>query len=235
VSGALTECGTTTNILTTRHVATSNVNRSTVGEPTACTHRIILPVVISPFILLQGGAMSASHESPADPLVTERADALLMEQEAMSLRLALDAQLEKVRSWSFGGLHQPNPPLEYSVEEQLSELILLVSQHSDEALAKALIMTIGQPGDPDYTGRYPLHLACDTNAPFQVIQFFLQHEPTKQALLHKDKWDDLPLHTACSRKDYANVVELLLQYDDSKQSVYTKRYDGSLPIHTACR
>lgn len=151
------------------------------------------------------------------------------EEEVVALRVALDVQLEKVRSLSFGD------ELEYSVDEQVSELLLLLSSYSDQVVQRALVRTIGQPGDPEYTGRYPLHLACDTNAPFQVIQLFLQLEPTKQAVLHKDKWDDLPLHTACSRKDYTQVVELLLQYDESNQSVVTKRYDGSLPIHTACR
>ena len=157
----------------------------------------------------------------------------IFEQEALTLRLALDAQLEKVRSLSFGDNHQV--PLQYSVDEQLSELMLLISGYSEKVVQRALIMTIGRPGDPDYTGRYPLHLACDLNAPFQVIQLFLQMEPTRQAVLHKDKWEDLPLHTACSRKDYTQVAEILLQYDHSKQSVMTKRYDGSLPIHTACR
>jgi len=148
------------------------------------------------------------------------------------LRLALEVQLEKVRSLQFGGHH---PELEYSVEEQISEILLLLSQYSEKAIHMAMIKTIGRRGDPEYTGRCPLHLACDTNAPFQVIHILLQMEPTRTAILHRDKWEDLPLHTACSRKDYTEVVELLLQYDNSKRSVITKRYDGSLPIHTACR
>jgi Ankyrin repeats (3 copies) len=171
--------------------------------------------------------------SPLSSQTSLDVEAVIFEQEAITLRLALDAQLEKVRSLSFGDHH--DVPFEYSVDEQLSELMLLISGYSEQVVQRALILTIGRPGDPEYTGRYPLHLACDLNAPFQVVQLFLQMEPTRQAVLHKDKWDDLPLHTACSRMNYTQVAELLLQYDPSKQSVLTKRYDGSLPIHTACR
>ncbi len=156
-------------------------------------------------------------------------DVINLQEEALKLRLALDEQLERVRSHTF------QEQLDFSVEDQLSELIILVSQYSEQALEQALLMTVGSPGQEGYTGRYPLHLACDTNAPVQVIQFFLQREPTKQAVKHKDKWEDLPLHTACSRKDYSQVVELLLEYDASKETILTPRYDGSLPIHTACR
>jgi hypothetical protein len=159
----------------------------------------------------------------------DEAEAAAIFAEATALRLALEDQLERVRSLNF------EDQLVYSVDEQLSELILLVSEYSDEALEKALIMAIGSPDDIGYTARYPLHLACDTNAPMEIIQFFLQHEPTRQAVQHKDKWEDLPLHTACSRKDYTLVVELLLEYDATKETVFTPRYDGSLPIHTACR
>ena len=176
---------------------------------------------------------TSDGSSPFSSQTSSDVEAVIFEQEAITLRLALDAQLEKVRSLSFGDHH--DVPFEYSVDEQLSELMLLISGYSEQVVQRALILTIGRPGDPEYTGRYPLHLACDLNAPFQVVQLFLQMEPTRQAVLHKDKWDDLPLHTACSRMNYTQVAELLLQYDHAKQSVLTKRYDGSLPIHTACR
>lgn len=151
--------------------------------------------------------------------------------EAQKLRIELDEQLLRVRSMTF------QQQIQYSVDDQLSDLALLISQYSTEALEQALVMTIGatSPLDPSYTGRYPLHLACDTNAPVEVIRFFLQHEPTRQAVRHKDKWEDLPIHTACSRKDYTEVVKLLLEYDETKETIFTPRYDGSLPIHTACR
>lgn len=160
----------------------------------------------------------------------EDAIAVQVQNEAQKLRLALDDYLERIRRLTF------EEQLEYSSEDQISELIILVSQYSDAALQQALVMTVGIPKDQEgYTGRYPLHLACDTNAPVEVIQFFLQHEPTRQAVKHKDKWEDLPLHTACSRKDYTQVVQLLLEYDTTKETIWTPRYDGSLPIHTACR
>lgn len=159
----------------------------------------------------------------------QQAGAAAIQHEARQLRLDLEDQLLRVRSLTFG------EQMDYSVEEQMSQLLLLISQYSDQALAQALIMTLGNRGEDNFTGRFPLHLACDTNAPVEVIRFFLQHEPTRQAVRHRDKWEDLPLHTACSRKHYMEVVQLLVEYDDTKETIYTSRYDGSLPIHTACR
>ena len=125
-------------------------------------------------------------------LTHEAEEAAAVLAEAQELRLALEIQLtERVRNLTFTD-HQH---LEGSDEEQLAEsfLTLLVSQYSDEALQKALVMEIGTRDADGYTGRYPLHLACDTNAPVEIIQFFLQHEPTRNAVKHKDRWEDLPL------------------------------------------
>jgi len=166
--------------------------------------------------------------STSAPTNDDDDDANLVE-EAQKLRQELDDQLLRVRSLTF------QEQLVSSVEEQLSDFLILISQYSNEALERALVMTIGTPDDPSYTGRYPLHLACDTNAPVDMIRFLLKNEPTRQAVRHKDKWEDLPIHTACSRKDYTQVVELLLEYDECKETIFTPRYDGSLPIHTACR
>ena len=153
-----------------------------------------------------------------------------VELEALELRLALEDRLERARSMSF------EEHILFSVDEELSDLILLVSQYSEESMQKAMVMTAVQNSDDlSYTGRYPLNLACDTNAPLPIIQFFLRNDPTQNSVKHKDKWGDLPIHTACSRRNYSEVVQLLLESDPSKSTIFMARMDGSLPIHTACR
>lgn len=150
--------------------------------------------------------------------------------EALELRNALEVQLERARSLTF------DEQLELCVEEQLSELVLLVSQYSEEVVQKAMLMTtVSHDDDPTYTGRYPLNLACDTNSPVEIIEFFLRNDPTESSVHHKDKWGDLPIHTACSRQNYTEVVKLLLHSESSKSTIFTARVDGSLAIHTACR
>lgn len=153
-----------------------------------------------------------------------------VELAALELRIALEDRLERARSMSF------EEHVELSTDEELSDLVVLVSQYSEEAIQKAMVMTtVPNSDDISFTGRYPLNLACDTNAPLPIIQFFLRNDPTQQSVKHKDKWGDLPIHTACSRQNYAEVVQLLLESDLSKSTIFMARMDGSLPIHTACR
>ena len=51
----------------------------------------------------------------------------------------------------------------------------------------------------DESKRLPIHLACDKNAPLEVLQCFLEADVEKRSIREKDRWGDLPLHTACSR------------------------------------
>lgn len=165
--------------------------------------------------------------------------------DARALRLALDVQLEHVRSLS------EEDRLALSVDEQLAQFLMITSQYSEEALQKAVLMTNHQEDDNDTavtggildnnnnnnntdTQRLPIHLACDTNAPIEIIRWLLDQDPNHASILRKDKWGDLPLHTACSRKD-VGVVRLLVEADVTKETILTKDNDGSLPIHMACR
>jgi ankyrin repeat protein len=107
---------------------------------------------------------------------------------------------------------------------------LLVSQYPDKALRLAVLMT----NEFDDSQRLPIHLACDTNAPIDIIQWLLQQDTQKTSILQRDKWGDLPIHTACSRK-YTQLVQLLLEQDASKSSLLTKDKQGASPLHMACR
>ena len=117
------------------------------------------------------------------------------------------------------------------------QFIILVSQYSERDLQKAVSMTTtfsGGPEDSSCTGRLPIHLACDNNAPILVIQWLLEADTQKQSILQPDKWGDLPIHTACSRRD-VDIVKLLLDSDVNKHTVLVKDNHGNLPLHMACR
>ena len=116
------------------------------------------------------------------------------------------------------------------------ELILLVTQYSPPVLQRAVLLrAIEDINHPSYTGRLPLHLACDNDAPIAVIRWLVDADVQRESLRIADKWGDLPIHTACSRKSVA-VIRLLLEYDDDKKStLLIKDHQESLPIHMACR
>lgn len=163
------------------------------------------------------------------PVNEKEQDAAALEQEARSLRSALDNQLERTRSLSL------EEQLELSVEEQLYQLTVLVSQYPEGALARAVLLTDKDVSNgTSYSGRLLIHLACDTNAPLEIIRWLLECDKEKQSILQKDKWGDLPIHTACSRKD-VEVVRLLLESDKDKRTIFTKDNNDALPIHMACR
>jgi len=173
------------------------------------------------------------------PSQSEETAASCTEEQAQALRAALDDELERVRSLSL------EDHLEFSAEDQLMQLVVLTTLYPDDALSKAVLMTHPPFSEDDttniinntsYSGRLPIHLACDTNAPIEIIQWLLEHDKTdnKRSILQRDKWGDLPIHTACSRKD-TSVVKLLLESDSDNKTIMIKDNDGALPIHMACR
>lgn len=121
---------------------------------------------------------------------------------------------------------------EKSLEERF---LLLVSRYPEEALRGAVVMTAQETPDSSFSGRLPIHLACDNNAPIGVIRWLLDSDIDKTSILKPDKWGDLPIHTACSRTDFLEVIKLLLTCDVEKRSIFVKDENGSLPIHMACR
>lgn len=115
------------------------------------------------------------------------------------------------------------------------EFLMLVSRFPNEALQEAVLLTAQESPDSSYSGRLPIHLACDNRAPIGVIRWLLDGDKNKTSILKPDKWGDLPIHTACSRTNFMEVVKLLLECDVSKSSIYVRDENGQLPLHMACR
>ena len=148
---------------------------------------------------------------------------------ARALRLELDDLLE-----SFGNYTTEDSFEDVTAQLMQEEFMVLVSQYSDESMRRAVVMTSHGPESHRYTGRLPIHLACDKNAPIQVIQYLLDSDIQKISVPKTDKWGDLPLHTACSRQN-PQVVKLLLDCDSTKQTLLVKDNHDYLPLHMACR
>lgn len=107
------------------------------------------------------------------------------------LRFELDAIIERFRSET---LVTESPELLTEIRDALqSEFVKLISQYSYSTLQKAVLMTF------DESRRLPIHLACDKNAPIEILECFLEADHEKISIRVPDKWGDLPLHTACSR------------------------------------
>jgi hypothetical protein len=122
------------------------------------------------------------------------------------------------------------------VDRSLEEnFLILVSRYPEEALKEAVLMTASETPGSSFSGRLPIHLACDNNAPISIIQWLLNSDTEKTSILKPDKWGDLPIHTACSRSDFLEVIKLLLLCDVEKRTIHVRDVNGSLPIHMACR
>ena len=147
---------------------------------------------------------------------------------ARSLRADLDHLLDRFRDDTIiDGADAPTIVQEVRLALG-EEFNVLLSQYSNEVLQRAVLLTY------DDSMRLPIHLACDKNAPFSILQRLLEADVDKTSIKVPDKWGDLPLHTACSRHQ-TEVVKLLLDSDVSKKTLHTKSDNGSLPIHAAVR
>jgi hypothetical protein len=121
------------------------------------------------------------------------------------LRYELDILLERFRSET---LIPEAPELIADIREQLkSEFVEIISQYPLSTLQKAVLLTY------DESLRLPIHLACDKNAPIEILKCFLDADTEKISIRKKDKWGDLPLHTACSR--HQTEGKLFVCYFDS--------------------
>jgi ankyrin repeat protein len=63
----------------------------------------------------------------------------------------------------------------------------------------------------DREGRLPIHCACETNAPVEVIQLLLESDVDKKSILVKDKIGQLPIHCAYGEDGNVEAVQLLMQ------------------------
>jgi ankyrin repeat protein len=169
--------------------------------------------------------MNSQQEKEKDDATNNR---ILVEQQARELRASLEDLLDRDRI-----LSELSATSSLLVEEQL---ILLVTQYDTKVLQKAVLMrAVEDPDHPSYTGRLPIHLACDNNAPIEVIRWLVDADIERISLRTADKWGDLPIHTACSRKSL-QIIQLLLENDQpDKSTLLTKDHQESLPIHMACR
>ncbi|KAL3933575.1 MAG: hypothetical protein SGBAC_010333 [Bacillariaceae sp.] len=156
------------------------------------------------------------------------ADAAVHQALSRELRDELELLFEKARSVGLFEWHDEDQTLE-------EKFLMLVSRFPEEALQGAVLLTAQEKTDSSFSGRLPIHLACDNSAPIGVIRWLLDSDKDKTSILQPDKWGDLPIHTACSRKEVLEVVKLLLECDAKKTSIYIKDEAGSLPIHMACR
>jgi ankyrin repeat protein len=158
---------------------------------------------------------------PSTPTETVADPALSRE-----LRDELEFLFQKARSNLFDRFYE-----EKTLDERF---LLLVSRYPEEALNGAVLMTAQETPDCSFSGRLPIHLACEYSAPIGVIRWLLESDTDKTSILKPDKWGDLPIHTACSRT-HLEVIKLLLMCDVDKRTIFVKDENGSLPIHMACR
>lgn len=99
-----------------------------------------------------------------------------LENLSRKLRDQLDNLFERIRSFTF-----EEPP----VEEQF---MMLVSRYPEEALQRAVLMTAVETPDVSFSGRLPIHLACDNNAPIGIIRWLLDSDPGKSSIQKPDSW-----------------------------------------------
>jgi ankyrin repeat protein len=89
-------------------------------------------------------------------------------------------------------------------------------------------------------GRTPLHVACDHDAPAEVIRSLIQQYP--KACLHVGTTGMNPLHIACSSDHASEEVVRVLLVESAKvdlnlatQMASMKDVDHDTPLHSACR
>jgi len=101
------------------------------------------------------------------------------------------------------------------------ELIRSVIKKCPDAVVKA-----------DRYGRYPLHIACDSNCSEEVIAELVNRAPL--TVFQKTKsLDALPMHMACIRRKSETTIKILLEVDQSARIVRTETVTGRLPLHLA--
>jgi ankyrin repeat protein len=145
-------------------------------------------------------------------------------------RLALH-ELLKVAEYSFVRKrgYQFHPPLHpLRIILPLGKLTLTQLRTLLRTLEPELIRT------RDDTGKLPIHIACQTNAPVEVLALILELDPTT---LHiADYTGALPIHLLCgtlSATEYASVRYLVEQGGVGTLAARNRR--GLLPLHVLCR
>ena len=83
----------------------------------------------------------------------------------------------------------------------------------------------------DDNGKLPIHIACGTNAPFEVLAMLVELDSA--TLQIPDYSGALPLHECCRGSvDCSSVVYLVEQ--GGRGTVATRNHEGALPLHNLC-
>ena len=141
-------------------------------------------------------------------------------------RLALHAILgaTEYRYAKFKGFHPPMYPYEFCVPlgklrpEQLRTLL-----HS---------LNIELIRNRDASGMLPIHIACQANAPVEVLPLLVDMDPA--TLQIADHTGALPIHLLCCNgtSEYASVKYLVEQ--GGVGTLAARDQQGALPLHTLC-
>lgn len=123
---------------------------------------------------------------------------------------------------------QPPARVTKTVKQSASLRTLIMTKKWDEAVLK-IDAYPEEAMVEDRMGDLPLHIVCDSGAPFQVVQRLIQaHKP---ALQKRGFCGRLPLHYAAYSKPSVNVIKLLLRHYPEGATVLDE--DGRLPLHLA--
>ena len=84
----------------------------------------------------------------------------------------------------------------------------------------------------DKSGNLPIHIACEANAPVEVVSMLVDMDP---ATLHiADRTGSLPIHLLCNSRttptEYASVCYLVEQ-EGGVGTLAARNHNGSLPLH----
>jgi len=108
---------------------------------------------------------------------------------------------------------------------------------SDSALIKLLVDAYPDAVlQPDLYGRYPLHIACDSDTSIDVVNILLMADTSspKVTILRKTHtFGYLPIHLACYKGAPNTIIEALLNADWHGLTVITTTKNGQLPLHLA--
>ena len=84
----------------------------------------------------------------------------------------------------------------------------------------------------DDSGMLPIHIACQTKAPVEVLALILEHDPTT---LHiADSNGNLPLHECCCGDVVDSSVRFIVEQGGVGTLAARNSHEGALPLHILC-
>lgn len=129
--------------------------------------------------------------------------------------------------------------IKYDLDEGQNQELIQMAKDRSIQLVKILIQYYEKAIKikEKYNGWLPLHIACKTGAPIEIIQYLLNAFPS--AIYEKDMNGRLPIHLACGSRNYfctnnvSDVITLLTTYYLKGIWDREEKY-GFLPLHIAC-